>query len=205
MANPINPNAVDWSGENPGIYLREREDSPWLALALYFRVVTSGHGRGHGIVVLGSPTEAKGHPAAPNFCITDNQPLMQYLVNDFVTKFATFRQAPGLAAMPYLPATGMKTQGDAKSFYSETMNAAGVEATLRWEQLSAPFAVDVPPASSATGVHQMYSVFQEAQRASITVNGKPCAGNVTPRDFLGRRMNTAFLAFSETWLRPPKP
>jgi hypothetical protein len=43
----------------------------------------------------------------------------------------------------------------------------------------------------------------EAKRASILVDGKPLPGKVVPRDFLGRRMSTAFLAFSETWVNPP--
>ena len=202
MKGPVNPGSVEWSGENPGIYLKDREDGAWLALSVFFRVVTSPHGRGTGIVVLGAPDRAAGHPEAPNFCITDNPPLMRYLIADFVSKFASFRGSVALPQMTYLPVTGVQTEGDGISHYAETMRAAGVEATLRWEELGAPFAVDVPVEMSATGSHQMYSVFFEAKRASILVNGKPLPGRVFPRDFLGRRMSTAFLAFSETWIKP---
>ena len=57
---------------------------------------------------------------------------------------------------------------------------------------------------SATGRHQMYSVFVEAQRGMIAVNGAALPGNVIQRNFLDRRMSTAFLAFSETWITPPR-
>src|SRR5205085_8266057 len=71
----INPSKVDWSGDNPGIYFRETPESPWSTLAVFFRVILSPKGRGHAVVVLGSPGEAKGMPRANNFCITDNEPL----------------------------------------------------------------------------------------------------------------------------------
>lgn len=202
MTGPVNPGTVDWSGENPGIYLKDREDGGWLALSVFFRVVTSSFGRGHGIVCLGAPSEARPFPDAPNLCITDNPPLMRYLVENFVAKFASFRAAGGLQAMTYLPMTGLTTTGEARTFYSEIMTAPGADVALVWEELQAPMAVDVPASMSPTGKHQMYSVFHESKRAAIVLNGRALPGRVFPRDFLGRRMSTAFLAFSETWIKP---
>jgi uncharacterized protein YggE len=49
---------VEWSGENPGISLKETPDGPFVALASFFRVVLSPHGRGHALVLLQSPNEA---------------------------------------------------------------------------------------------------------------------------------------------------
>ena len=203
MTSPVNPGTVEWSGENPGIYLKDAIDGPWLSLAVFFRVVTSEHGRGLGMVVLGAPGVAQGYPAQDNLCITDNPPLMRYLVSDFVSKFASFRNQAGVAAMTYLPMIGAETRGDARRFYSETMRAPGVDVSLVWEELQAPIAADVPASMGPTQKHQMYSVFQEAKTASIIVNGKPLVGRVWPRDFLGRKMSTAFLAFSETWVKTP--
>ena len=48
MAEPIIfSGTVDWSGENPGISLKENPDGPFVTLASFFRVVLSPHGRGH--------------------------------------------------------------------------------------------------------------------------------------------------------------
>jgi hypothetical protein len=55
---------------------------------------------------------------------------------------------------------------------------------------------------SATGRHEMFSLFVEASRVTATVNGRALRGRPVPRDFAGRRSSTAFLAFSETWVRP---
>ena len=201
MASPVIPGQVVWSGDNPGIYLKGAHGD-WQSLAVYFRVVTSPHGSGSGIVVLGAPRAATGWPQSPNFCISSNEPLLRWLVGDFVARFASFRGMAGLQAMRYLPATTTRTAGDGSSYHEESLEATGLSATLRWERLSTPFAADVPPDMSSTGAHRMLSVFVEAQSGSITVNGSPLPGQVIERDFLGRRMSTAFLAFCETWITP---
>ena len=49
------PGEVDWSGENPGMYLRETPDGPYGALISFFRVVVSPHGPGHAAFVMLDP------------------------------------------------------------------------------------------------------------------------------------------------------
>ena len=56
------PGTVEWSGENPGIFLKQHPDGPFTTLASFFRVVLSPHGRGHALVLMQSPNEA--HPQA---------------------------------------------------------------------------------------------------------------------------------------------
>ena len=51
----INPGRVEWSGENPGIYLKTAGGTAYSTLALFFRVVLSPFGRGHAAIVLGEP------------------------------------------------------------------------------------------------------------------------------------------------------
>jgi len=204
MTRPVNPGQVIWSGDNPGIYLKDEHDR-WQSMAVHFRVVTSPLGAGSGIMVLGAPDTAAGWPAAPNLFVSTNEPLMRWLVTEFVSRFASFRAAAGLPAITHVPATATRTAGDGRTFHEEVVEAAGVTVAMRWEGLGAPFAVDVPPAQSSTGEHQMYSVFIEAAAGSILVDGRPLPGRVIIRDFLGGRMSTAFLAFSETWVRPPAP
>ena len=202
MPSPVNPGKVEWSGENPGIYLKD-EQGAWQALAVYFRVVTSPHGPGVGAVVLGAPATGAGYPAARNLCLSNNEPLMRWLVEQFVARFASFRGVPALAAMTFHGLRSFETTGDGRSFHAESLHGDRASVVLRWNRLKAPFAVDVAPAMSATGRHQMYSVFVEAEDGSITVDGDQLPGRVVQRDFLDRRMSTAFLAFSETWITPP--
>ena len=198
--NPINPGRVEWSGENPGIYLRDEPDGPWITLAVFGRIVVSPHGKGHFLLLLEKPDEAKGMPDVANVLLTDNDPMTDYILQDFVSKFPTFRGRASLAAMTRLPIESVAASGDAQSTYKETVKGGGVEITLTWKDLGESFAVDVDKAQSATGEHQMYSLFVEAGSAEIVVNGRTLEGNVYPRQFFGRSMSSAFLAFSETWL-----
>ena len=201
MTSPVNPGAVVWSGDNPGIYLKDAQGN-WQSLSVYFRVVTSPHGPGLGAIVLGAPYQTAGWPQVPNLCISTNEPLMRWLVSDFVSRFASFRDAAGLQAMAYVRAESTHSSAEGQAFHEEQLHGTGVSVAMRWEHLGTPFAVDVPPAMSSTGQHQMVSVFVEAQTGSIKVNGAALPGQVIVRDFLGGRMSTAFLAFCESWILP---
>ena len=198
----INPGKVAWSGDNPGIYLKDDPEGDWRSLAVFFRVVCSPHGRGHAMVVLEAPDEAKGYPEVRNLCVTDNEPLLAYLIEDYLSKFPSFSGRPGLAAMTHLPLERVETLGDLAGEYSEVVASGEVTLAMTWKQMGEPFFVEVGPEKSATGAHDMYSLFLEAKDAEITVNGAALAGRVADRVFFGRPMSTAFLAFSETWVTP---
>ena len=200
----INRGRVDWSGENPGIYLKQGPDvETYSALALFFRVVLSPYGRGSAAIVLGAPDTAKGWPDVPNFIMTDNQRMMRWIVDGWVTKMPTFVGKAGLGAMTWLDCDAVeKRPGDLKARYSETLRGSGVTLEMIWQDMGPPLPVEVTKANSATKEHEMYSVFLEAKSAQIKINGTALPGQVADRRFFGRTMSTAFLAFSETWVTP---
>ncbi|MGE0005340.1 MAG: hypothetical protein AB7S92_07090 [Parvibaculaceae bacterium] len=203
----INPGRVEWSGDNPGIYLKRHPgDTAYSTLALFFRVVLSPFGRGHAAIVLGAPDEARGWPGVPNLVMTDNQRLMRWIVDGWVTKMPTFVGKAGLGAMAWLDCESVeKRPGDLKSRYSETLRGSGVTVEMVWRDMGPPLPVEVTRENSATKEHEMYSLFLEAKEAQVVVNGTPLAGAVAQRQFFGRTMSTAFLAFSETWISPVAP
>jgi hypothetical protein len=199
MADPtVFPGTVEWSGENPGISLKERPDGPFTALASFFRVVLSPHGRGHALVLLQSPQQADG---AVNLCLHDNEKLARYLVSDFVNNFGAYKGLPGLASMAYRKLDSVQASGDPGSSYSETVKAGDLTVRLTWSGLGKPFCFALPPDKSATGRHTMPSLFVGCSEASITVNGRTLPGKPIPRDVAGHSISTAMLAFSETWIR----
>ena len=199
-----NPGRVDWSGENPGIYLKTAPENPaYDTLALFFRVVLSPYGRGHAAIVLGAPDQAEGWPKVPNFIMTDNQRLMRWIVDGWVAKMPTFVGKAGLGAMSWLDSDSVeKRPGDLKSRYSETLRCSGVTLEMIWRDMGPPVPVEVTKENSATKAHEMYSVFLEAKAAEVRINGTKLSGQVADRQFFGRTMSTAFLAFSETWVTP---
>jgi len=80
---PVNPGTVEWSGENPGIYLKESADGAFVSLISFFRVILSPHGRGHAAFLFLDPHGEGKSPGKPNVCATDNEPLARYLEENF--------------------------------------------------------------------------------------------------------------------------
>ena len=202
MAEPIVfPGTVDWSGENPGISLKEKADGPFTALASFFRVVLSPHGRGHALVLLQSPQDGNPPAERGNFCFHDNEAMARYLVADFVSHFGAWKGLPGLGGLVYRKLDSVEAAGDPASSYSETVKAGDLTTKLTWSGLGKPFCFALPPDKSATGKHHMPSLFVGCQDATITVNGRVLPGKPVPREIAGHTITTTMLAFSETWIR----
>ena len=73
---------------------------------------------GSGVILIGAPSTAAGYPTAPNLCLSNNEPLMRWLVDNFASRFASFRGAAGLPAMTYHAAD---------SFATTAMGAASIK------------------------------------------------------------------------------
>jgi hypothetical protein len=202
MADPIVfPGTVEWSGENPGISLKERPDGPFVALASFFRVVLSPHGRGHALVLMQSPQDADPPAERANYCVHDNEALARYLVADFVSHFGAFKGQAGLGSLVYRRLDSVEASGDPASSYSETVRSGDLVVRLTWSGLGTPFCFALPPDRSATGKHHMPSLFLGCQDATVAVNGRALSGKPVPREMAGHAITTAMLAFSETWIR----
>ena len=198
---PFNPGTVEWSGENPGMYLKEAADGRFVTLISFFRVVLSPHGRGHAALLLLDPY-GDGKPAeAPNLCVTDNQALAQYLIENYVVHFGAFKGVPVPLKFQFMKGDQFVASGDPKKSYTESFRCETGVVRLTWEQLGQPFMVEMPKEKSATGQHDMFSLFVDASRVLVSLNGRGVAGKPFTRDMAGRQVSTAFLAFSETWVR----
>lgn len=191
------PGEVDWSGENPGMYLKETPDGPYTCLATFFRVVVSPHGPGHAAFVMTSPTADDGQ----SICLTDNEALARYLADGFVAHFGAFKGNAKLARIEYHAADRFSHEGSHTSTWREIVTGPGYHLELTWSDLYDTFALDVPPAASATGQHHMLSLFVSARAAQLRLNGVAARGRPQPRDAFGRPSSSAFLAFSETWIK----
>ncbi len=199
---PRNPGKVEWSGDNPGIYFKEDPDGDWSALGIFFRVCLSPHGAGTTMIVLEKPHEDAGLPEVNNICLTDNDALSEYLIRDFMSKFPSFRGSKGLSGMTWRQIDEVTSRGDLRESRTESVISKDLEVVMAWRDLGEPFAAEVAVEISATGEHEMYSVFIEAKSADIIVNGHHFSGQLTTRNFLGKETSTAFLALSETWITP---
>lgn len=199
----IKTGALDWTGDNPFIYLKTDPDQDWSSLSLYFRIASSDYGSGHAILVLDNPYEA-GDDCDTRLLITDNQPLAEYLVRDFVRHFGLFRKAVALDKLKIVSDGVFSTVNRFPELVSESVSSASanVDVELQWHQMTQPaICVDLPQSQTQTQKHEMMCVFHPAQQAKVLVNGTPLAGTTIERDFNGSRAQSASLANSETWVR----
>ncbi|MBA2448371.1 MAG: hypothetical protein H0V51_10135 [Chloroflexi bacterium] len=198
---PINPRPIDWSGENPGITLKASPDGETTCLVSFFRVVVSPHGSGHAVFLLTDPS-GRGDGEQVNACFTDNEPLARYLLRDFVAHFGTWKGNPNLADLAFRPADSFTHSGDHLTAWTERVSGPDVDVTLTWSDFADPFVVEyTSKEQSATGAHEMFSLFVPARRAEVVANGVRGRGEPGPRDMAGTPSSTAFLAFSETWIK----
>ncbi len=202
MARPAaNPKEVDWSGENPGMTLRESPDGDPTCLVSYFRVVVSPHGPGHAAFILMDPS-GTGSGGQVNACYTDNEPLARYLLTDFIAHFGAWKGNPNLGSLPIRRADSFTHSGDHTTAWTESATGPDVDVTLTWREFDAPFMVEyADPAVSATGHHEMFSLFVPANGADVVVNGVRARGVPGRRVMAGKEISTAFLAFAETWIK----
>lgn len=202
MAHPaISRGTVDWSCENPGMYLRESLDGPFLSAICFARTCFSPHGRGHAAILFLDPRGDGRDPALPNVCVTDNEPLARYLLENFISRFGQFQGLPALTNFRTERGWDFVALGDQRSSYTEQFQTERGRVTLTWDELGDAYMVHLPRERSWTGQHEMYSLFVNAGAARALVYGHRARGRPFPRDYHGRASSTAFLAFSETWVR----
>jgi len=198
--------AVDWTGDNPFIYLKTDPSGDYSCLALHFRIAMSAYGTGQVMLVLEAPYRPLGHKAR-RLCLTNNEPLARYLVEEFVKHFGLFRPCAALLdEMPIVTGAQFASGTPESRSHRESANVAGTHCiTMLWDELQPPFMAHVPAHASQTRVHEMFSVFRPAGRATIEVDAEVIPGAATERDFFGRRAQSAALAFSETWVHSISP
>ena len=203
LSEPITPGQVDWTGENPGILLKN-DDESFAAMALFFRVAWSPVGQGQVLLLYGTPGNAEAAPDAPNILLSDNDALSDYLLENFIGKLGAFRDSPAFDNLTHVSAQSIRSSGDPMGHrYTETVAGEGYSVELVWEDLESPRALELTPEQVGTGEHTMFTLLVPARQAQIIVNGKSLPGAVGTRVQAGMETTTAFLYFSETWVIPP--
>ncbi|MGI9393005.1 MAG: hypothetical protein ACR2OY_00025 [Boseongicola sp.] len=204
LSEPVTPGIVDWTGENPGILLKDAHGS-FSAMALFFRVAWSPAGQGQVLLLYGTPALVEGAKNAPNVLMADNFELAAFLKDNFIGKLGAYRAAPAFETLPLKSVQAVRSDGDPMGHrYCETITGEGLSVQLVWEELEEPKALELTPDQVGTGEHTMFTLLVPARKAQIIVNGHRLPGAVGDRIQAGFETTTAFLYFSETWVIPPK-
>ena len=202
LASPIHPGQVVWTGENPGILLKEDPDGPFSAIALFFRIYLSPAGRGTVLLLLDSPEQCRQYPDGCNVLLHDNKGLADYLLDSFILKLPAFAALPACESLSLIGIDESYPEGDPRSCYSEIVKAGSLDIRLTWDGLGTPTALELPAELTGGKENELYTLLIESTKPAIQVNGRQLPGNPVERVQADIKTTTAFLYFSETWIRP---
>ena len=186
------------SGENPVIRLLMKEGGTPTTEASFWRVVYSPAGMGHVLFLRsGIAADNTTPPAgAIRIAFTDNEKLAEYLAKDIMSAFNKVYVAD---PFPVRKAT-FTTSGNTSSEWRETVKSDTYTIELVWSDFAEPFQLDTP-SGGRTNPYGIASMFIPARAAEVIINGKKAAGRPFPTKRGSMENSTAFLAFSETWVK----
>ena len=96
--------------------------------------------------------------------------------------FGAFKATPELSSLRFVNGSEFIPSGDACSTYTEHFHTEVGDVALTWEPLSDVFMAELPKEKSATGKHEMFSLFVNAEDAHNRC--AKVAGHPVPRDMV---------------------
>jgi hypothetical protein len=198
MDNPILSGRVEWTGENPGLYLKA--GGQYTCLASPFRVLHSPHGPGHAVFLLSDPAGVGRSDGPGNVCVTDNLALGHWLLDTFVRQYPHFRGNAALAHLEWIIGSSFTRHGDTRTSYRERVVAPGLTIDFEWIHLQEPSMVTLARELAPTGRHALFAVLIPALGASVSMNGRRLPGDPFEWRFHDRDISSVYLTWSETWV-----
>ena len=181
------------SGENPVIRLLDKPGGTVLAVASFWRIIWSPVGTGHVCYVTTGDGKGTGDL---RIAITDNQKLLDFLTNEVLGSYdKTYRERPFKSI-----AGTFASSGSAMNEWKESCRSDQYNVELVWRDLYPPFQLDTPTGTSPNPFG-ITSLFIPAKSADLLINGQKTAGSVFPQMRGPAQSSSAFLAFSETWIK----
>jgi hypothetical protein len=200
-------NNIAFCGENPQILLYTNEDDKdnYTAAASYWRSVYSPFGEGNVLLLYLNEENAENYKH-PNYAIySDNLPLAEYLTLTFNQHFDEYKH---LSFGTVTPITGRFIQdSDSRNYHRVKCETDSAVIELLWAdvRLRQLFILkDLNEGGFGKNGDEHYDVYTNiflCAKASITLNGNVLSGNIRTRQEGEIFRSSAFMAFSETWIK----
>ena len=192
----IKKGTVAVSGENPGIRLLMKKDDATPATNVSFwRVVYSPVGMGHVCYVTSDITGNGPSSDDVRVALTDNNALADYLSKNIMSVFNKEH-----VENPFTKARAtFQKSGNTSKEWKETVKGGTYTVELSWRDFYTPFLIDMPVGGQFT--YGIASMFIPARSADVVINGRKAAGTPFPEPMGAMPSSSAFLAFSETWVK----
>lgn len=202
------PNVV-LCGENPQIILIHPNKHRAVATASFWRCTYSPCGEGNILLVHLSKDVAKGTNHPPTAIYTDQPAVARYITDTFNQHFEGWKKLG-------LPTVEPRTarfffESDSRQYYRIGVHTEDQAVTLIWRDVRPPelrMFPDINGGGFGIGGDEHYdvqTVISLCGSASIQIGSHLVGGEVQTADRNGRFMSSAFLAFSEVWLKRDVP
>jgi hypothetical protein len=176
------PNRIVLTGENPFIRLNQTDSTSFSTNASFWRIITSGAGPGHVLYLKSELTGGLWRIYA----------TVQGMLNPELKDLS----------LPVTEATFGKS-GDARDFWTETVEAADETIALTWYDIGDPLLIHTQPNEGPDArPYGVCTILIPCLGARLTRNGVQAAGTPFPRVREGRPFSTSALAFCESWTEP---
>ena len=178
-----------------------RENGSVLTNVSYWRIVWSPAGAGQVCYL----TTGDGKSAGDlRIALVDNRTLYDCLTREIMTTID-----PSISQRPFTvvqatfndPGEGSFDAGGVMAGRTVTLKSPTYAVAFVWRDFSEPYQIDLTVGKESSRL-AVTSLFIPAKSAEVVINGKKSAGNVYPTSGIGR--SSAFLAFSESWLKWPR-
>ncbi len=189
------------TGENPGIRLLDKEGGKVLTAVSYWRIIWSPVGAGHVCFVTTGDGKS---PDDLRTAFVDSRKLYDFLSQQIMGTFDTsIKERPFTVVQSEFSDPGQGTfseSGDSMMERRVKFHSEKYTAVLIWRDFYEPFQLDTP-VGGGRNPFGVTSLFIPAKSADVILNGKKAAGNVYPQKRGPVQSSSAFLAFSESWVK----
>jgi hypothetical protein len=189
------------TGENPGIRLLDKENGTVLTAVSYWRIIWSPVGPGHICYVTTGDGKS---PGELRVAFVDNRKLYEFLTQQIMTILdGSISQRPFTVVQATFSDPGQGTFSDSGDVMKErgvTFKSDKYTVALVWRDFYEPFQIDTPVAGGRNPFG-ITSLFIPAKSADVIINGKKAPGNVYAQKRGPAQSSSAFLAFSESWVK----
>jgi hypothetical protein len=196
---------VTFCGENPQIMLMQPDKQTYTAAASYWRSVYSPAGEGNVLLLYLDTTNAAHHQHPSLTIYADNLPLAQFVTQTFNRHFDEYKHL-GFDAVTPQPAR-LFQDSDSRRYHRIICHTDNHQIEMLWLDIRKRqlFVItDLNDGGFGINGNEHYDVYTNIMlcgEAAIKLDGQLVTGQIVAEERDGRFTSSAFLAFSETWLK----
>jgi hypothetical protein len=185
----VKPGKIILNGENPFIWLYEKEGDERTTEASVWTISYSEKGAGHALFIKSELTNHQWRIYSDN---PDMARWLQSTVQGMLNPETADHDIPLFEAI-------FTQKGNVLDSWTQIIKSSKDEIVMTWKNMAPPVLVQDEEISEAGRPYGVSVVMMPAKSAQLSLNGKLARGKIYPMDLNGHPFSTGALAFSENW------